>query len=183
MCPGPEAGTRLLPLSKSGTFQIISWQLGVRWLSRQRGWEAHLLSDQELLLTRQAGRGYRGHCGQPCKARPGLGLGGGEGCGQKGGAPRRERQGAACPPPTSDEGGVPDPGPDCFRRGFAGELGRAFSLTAAGVALSASQSAPARSPRPGLLWARGSLRRHPPPADSYCLCTLLHSTSVPAALS
>ena len=57
MCPGPEAGTRFLPLPKSGTFQITSWQLGVRWLSWQRGWEAHLLSDQELLLTRQAGRG------------------------------------------------------------------------------------------------------------------------------
>ena len=79
--------------------------------------------------------------------------------------------------------GSRDPGPDCFRRGFARELGQAFSLTAARVALSASRSAPARSPRPGLLCARGSLRRHPPPADSYCLCTLLHSTSVPAALS
>lgn len=56
MCPGPEAGTRLLPVSKSGTFQIISWQPGVRWPSRQWGWEAHLLSDQELLLTRQVGR-------------------------------------------------------------------------------------------------------------------------------
>lgn len=179
MCPGPEAGVRFLPLPRSGTFQIISWQPGVRWLSRQRGWEARLLSDQELLLTRQAGRGHRGHCGQPCKERLGSGLGGGEGCGQKGTGRR-----PAWPPPRSVEGRVQRPWAGLFQEGFAEELGQAFSLTAAHMGLSTSRSAPARSLRPGLLWARGSLRRHPTPpphTHAYSLCTRLDLTSVPAA--
>lgn len=81
MCPGPEAGIRfLLPQIWNIPDHFLAAGGKVAEPAAGVG-RPGLLSDQELLLTRQAGGGT-GALWAAMQGEAGISLGGGEGCGQ-----------------------------------------------------------------------------------------------------